>query len=69
MVDAETLRLLVSRTRAIASDCFDPAASQRLHVLSEELEKMNETGGRLVQQLAATADFKSTPANVLGQSN
>jgi hypothetical protein len=40
MVDIETLRLVVSRMRAIASNCFDLAAAQRLNVLSEELEKM-----------------------------
>jgi hypothetical protein len=39
MVDAEILRLFVSRMRAIASDCSDLAASERLRVLSEELEK------------------------------
>jgi hypothetical protein len=39
MVAVETLRVLVSRMRAIASDCFDPGAAQRLCVLSEELEK------------------------------
>jgi hypothetical protein len=38
MVDAETVRLLVSRMRAIASDCHDLGAAQRLRVLSEELE-------------------------------
>ncbi len=42
MVDAEILRLFVSRMRAIASDCFDLAASERLRVLSEELEKMTK---------------------------
>jgi hypothetical protein len=39
MVDADILRLFVSRMRVIASDCFDLAASERLRVLSEELEK------------------------------
>jgi hypothetical protein len=39
MVDIETLRVLVSRMRAIASGCSDPGAAQRLCVLSEELEK------------------------------
>jgi hypothetical protein len=39
MVDAEILRLFVSRMRAIASDCVDLTASERLRVLSEELEK------------------------------
>jgi hypothetical protein len=39
MVDIEILRVLVSRMRAIASDCSDPGAAQRLCVLSEELEK------------------------------
>jgi hypothetical protein len=40
MVDIETLRVLVSRMRAIASGCSDPGAAQRLCALSEELEKM-----------------------------
>jgi hypothetical protein len=42
MVDAEILRSFASRMRAIASDCFDLAASQRLRILSEELEKMTK---------------------------
>jgi hypothetical protein len=40
MVDAEALRLVVSRMRAIALDCFDLTAAQRIRALAEELEKM-----------------------------
>jgi hypothetical protein len=47
MVDAEILRLLASRMRAIASDCFDLTASERLRVLSEELEKLTKRGAVL----------------------
>jgi hypothetical protein len=42
MVDAETLRLFVNRMRAIASNCHDLGTAQRLHVLSEELEKITK---------------------------
>jgi hypothetical protein len=47
LVDAETLRLLASRMRAIASDCFDLGAAQRIRVLSEELEKMTKRAADL----------------------
>jgi hypothetical protein len=42
VVDAETLRLFISRMRAIAADCVDLGASERLRVLSEELEKVTK---------------------------
>jgi hypothetical protein len=47
MVDAEILRLFVNRMRAIASDCFDLAASERLRALSEELEKTTKRAATL----------------------
>jgi hypothetical protein len=47
MVDAESVRLLISRMRAIASDCHDLGAAQRLRVLSEELEKLTKRGAVL----------------------
>jgi hypothetical protein len=47
MVNAETLRLFTSRMRAIASDCLDLGAAQRLRALSEELEKITKRGAVL----------------------
>jgi hypothetical protein len=42
MIDAETLRLFVSRMRSIASNCHDLGAAQQLRVLSQELEAMTK---------------------------
>jgi archaellum biogenesis ATPase FlaH len=42
MIDAETLRSFISQMRAIAADCVDLGASDRLRVLSEELEKITK---------------------------
>jgi hypothetical protein len=42
MIDAGTLRSFTRRMRAIAADCVDLGASERLRILSEELEKITK---------------------------
>ena len=39
MLSGEALGQLISRMRAIASDCYDIGAAERLRLLVEELER------------------------------